>query len=88
MKNSGAEAVLISTATATHAPLILKGFELGLVSHLSHRSLLNSRDLISSKHVMCEKPIAVDVITTKEVLAESKSKPQLKFLVPFCRRCE
>lgn len=37
---------------------------------------------------MCEKPISVDVITTEEVLAKSKSKPHLKFLVPFCRRCE
>jgi myo-inositol 2-dehydrogenase / D-chiro-inositol 1-dehydrogenase len=39
MKNGGAEAVLISTPTATHAPLILKGFELGLVSHNSRRSM-------------------------------------------------
>jgi hypothetical protein len=31
MRNSGAQAVLISTATATHAPLILLGLELGLV---------------------------------------------------------
>ncbi|GLA40621.1 hypothetical protein AnigIFM63309_008455 [Aspergillus niger] len=67
MKNSGAEAVLISTATATHAPLILKALDLGL-------------------HVMCEKPISVDVITTEEVVAKAASKPHLKFLVPFCRR--
>ncbi|KAL4893493.1 NAD binding Rossmann fold oxidoreductase [Aspergillus ambiguus] len=67
MKNSGAEAVLISTATATHAPLIIKGLDLGL-------------------HVMCEKPISVDVTTTAEVLAKATSKPHLKFLVPFCRR--
>ncbi|RAH83151.1 NAD binding Rossmann fold oxidoreductase [Aspergillus japonicus CBS 114.51] len=67
MKNSGAEAVLISTATATHAPLIIKGLDLGL-------------------HVMCEKPISVDVITTEEVLAKAASKPHLRFLVPFCRR--
>lgn len=32
MKTSGAEAVLISTATATHAPLIIKALDLGLVS--------------------------------------------------------
>ena len=32
MRNSGAEAILISTATATHAPLICMGFDLGLVS--------------------------------------------------------
>jgi myo-inositol 2-dehydrogenase/D-chiro-inositol 1-dehydrogenase len=32
MKNSGAEAILISTATATHAPLICLAFDLGLVS--------------------------------------------------------
>ena len=31
MRNSGAQAVLISTATATHAPLILLGLDLGLV---------------------------------------------------------
>ncbi|KAL6922387.1 hypothetical protein FSST1_006413 [Fusarium sambucinum] len=67
MRNSGAQAVLISTATATHAPLILLGLDLGL-------------------HVMCEKPISVDVITTEEVLLKAKSKPELKFLVPFCRR--
>lgn len=34
MRNSGAEAVLISTATATHAPLICMGLDLGLVSVL------------------------------------------------------
>ncbi|KAH0847489.1 hypothetical protein AYO21_11635 [Fonsecaea monophora] len=67
MRNSGADAVLISTATATHAPLICMALDLGL-------------------HVMCEKPISVDVITTEEVLAKAKSKPHLKFLVPFCRR--
>ncbi|CAI6088276.1 unnamed protein product [Clonostachys chloroleuca] len=67
MKNSGAQAVLISTATATHAPLICLALDLGL-------------------HVMCEKPISVGVITTEEVLAKAKSKPHLKFLVPFCRR--
>jgi len=32
MKNSGAEAILISTATATHPSLITKGFDAGLVS--------------------------------------------------------
>lgn len=31
MKNSGAQAVLISTATATHAPLICLAFDMGLV---------------------------------------------------------
>ena len=34
MRNSGAEAVLISTATATHAPLICLGLDLGLVGIL------------------------------------------------------
>lgn len=32
MRSSGAEAVLISTATATHAPLIIQSLDLGLVS--------------------------------------------------------
>ncbi|KFZ06248.1 hypothetical protein V501_07592 [Pseudogymnoascus sp. VKM F-4519 (FW-2642)] len=67
MRNSGAEAVLISTATATHAPLICLGLDLGL-------------------HVMCEKPISVDVIATQEVVEKAASKPHLKFLIPFCRR--
>ncbi|KAM0326853.1 hypothetical protein ACHAPQ_007611 [Fusarium lateritium] len=67
MKNSGATAVLISTATATHAPLICLALDLGL-------------------HVMCEKPISVDILTTQEVVAKSASKPHLKFLLPFSRR--
>ncbi|WVW81125.1 hypothetical protein I302_103116 [Kwoniella bestiolae CBS 10118] len=67
LEKGGAEAVLISTATATHAPLVLKALDLGL-------------------HVMCEKPIAVDVETTKKVVEKAKSRPELKFLVPFCRR--
>ncbi|KAJ0342178.1 hypothetical protein KNSL1_010806 [Colletotrichum chrysophilum] len=67
MKNSGAQAVLISTATATHAPLICLAFDMGL-------------------HVMCEKPISVDIITTKDVVAKSAANPHLKFLLPFSRR--
>ncbi|KAL2834080.1 hypothetical protein BJY01DRAFT_239250 [Aspergillus pseudoustus] len=67
LKNSGAEAVLICTATATHAPLILQALDLGL-------------------HVMCEKPVSVDIATTKAVVDKSASRPDLKFLVPFTRR--
>ncbi|KAL1893124.1 hypothetical protein Sste5346_006556 [Sporothrix stenoceras] len=67
MANSGIEAVLISTATATHAPLILQALDLGL-------------------HVMCEKPISIDVITTEEVMAKAASKPNQVFLVPFTKR--
>ncbi|EXJ74881.1 oxidoreductase [Cladophialophora psammophila CBS 110553] len=67
MNNSGAEAVLISTATATHAPLICRALDLGL-------------------HVMSEKPISVDIITTEQVRAKAAANPHLKFLVPFCRR--
>ncbi|KAH6723032.1 NAD binding Rossmann fold oxidoreductase [Leptodontidium sp. 2 PMI_412] len=67
MRNSGAEAILISTATATHAPLIHLGLDLGL-------------------HVMCEKPISVDVLATQDVISKALSKPELKFLVPFSRR--
>lgn len=32
IKDSSVEAILISTATATHAPLIIKGLDAGLVS--------------------------------------------------------
>lgn len=32
MEKSGAEAVLVSTATATHAPLVMQALDLGLVS--------------------------------------------------------
>ena len=69
MKDSGAQAVLICTATATHAPLILQALDLGL-------------------HVMCEKPISVDIVATKEVVEKAQSRPDLKFLVPFTRRCK
>lgn len=69
LKNSGAEAVLICTATATHAPLILQALDLNL-------------------HVMCEKPISVDIATTRVVVDKSASRPDLKFLVPFTRRCK
>jgi predicted dehydrogenase len=69
MQNSGAEAVLICTATATHAPLIIQALDLGL-------------------HVMCEKPVSVDVATTREVVEKAASRPDLKFLVPFTRRCK
>ncbi|KAH8655833.1 NAD binding Rossmann fold oxidoreductase [Xylariales sp. PMI_506] len=67
LKNSGAQAVLISTATATHAALISLALELDL-------------------HVMCEKPISVDISTTEDVVAKSAAKPHLKFLLPFSRR--
>lgn len=69
LKQSGAQAVLICTATATHAPLIVQAIDLGL-------------------HVMCEKPISVDVITTAKVIEKVISRPDLKFLVPFTRRCK
>lgn len=68
MANGGIDAVLISTATATHAPLIIQALDLGL-------------------HVMCEKPIAIDVITTEEVMAKAATKPNQVFLVPFTKRC-
>uniref|UniRef100_A0A8H7TQ48 Gfo/Idh/MocA-like oxidoreductase N-terminal domain-containing protein n=1 Tax=Bionectria ochroleuca TaxID=29856 RepID=A0A8H7TQ48_BIOOC len=67
LRHSGAEAILICTATATHAPLIIKAVDLGL-------------------HIMCEKPISVDVVTTAAVIEKVSSRPDLKFLVPFTRR--
>ncbi|OAA59729.1 NAD binding Rossmann fold oxidoreductase [Niveomyces insectorum RCEF 264] len=67
MKNSGVEAVLIATATATHAPLVVQALDLGL-------------------HVMCEKPISTDIVTTEEVLAKVASKPNQVFLLPFSKR--
>lgn len=69
MRNSGAEAVLVCTATATHAPLIIQALDLGL-------------------HVMCEKPVSLDVAATAQVIEKAASKPELKFLVPFTRRCK
>lgn len=69
LKLSGAQAVLICTATATHAPLIVRALDLGL-------------------HVMCEKPISVDIATTAAVIEKAQSRPDLKFLVPFTRRCK
>lgn len=37
---------------------------------------------------MCEKPISVDVEATAQILEKANSRPDQKFLVPFCRRCE
>lgn len=85
MKNSGAKAVLISTATATHAPLIMMALDLGLVSRPIEKSAMKKTH--NSQHVMCEKPISADVATTQVVVAKAASKPDQKFLVPFCRRC-
>lgn len=36
---------------------------------------------------MCEKPISIDIVTTAEVVNKAASKPHLKFLLPFSRRC-
>lgn len=69
LKESGAQAVLICTATATHASLIIQAVDLGL-------------------HVICEKPISVDVLTTAQVMEKVRARPELKFLVPFTRRCK
>lgn len=41
MEKSGAQAVLVSTATATHAPLVLKALDMGLVSMNDRRVSLN-----------------------------------------------
>ncbi|KAH6663317.1 NAD-binding Rossmann fold oxidoreductase family protein [Plectosphaerella plurivora] len=49
MKNSGAQAVLISTATATHAPLILQALDLGL--HVMCEKPV-STDLLATKEVI------------------------------------
>ena len=87
MRNSGAEAVLISTATATHAPLICLALDLDLVSQvvLSYEVATLQADI--RQHVICEKPISMDLGQTQEVLSKADSKPHLKFLVPFTRRC-
>jgi hypothetical protein len=44
MRNSGAEAVLISTATATHAPLICLALDLDLVSKILPASFSETPD--------------------------------------------
>lgn len=49
MKNSGAQAILISTATATHAPLILQALDLGL--HVMCEKPI-STDLIATAEVI------------------------------------
>ena len=81
LKHSGAQAVLICTATATHAPLIVQALDLFIT-----RLRRDCADCLW-QHVMCEKPISVDVITTATVIEKAQSRPDLKFLVPFTRRC-
>lgn len=68
LRNSGCQGVLISTSTATHAPLICMALDLGL-------------------HVMCEKPISVDLAATEAVITKAADHPHLVTLIPFTRRC-
>lgn len=50
LREGGAEAVLISTATATHAPLVMMALDLGLVSliGLSEPDAYNSMSCVRS----------------------------------------
>lgn len=58
MKSSGAEAVLISTATATHAPLICMGLDLGLVSWATVIQLPRT---LTSRSMLCARSLSLSV---------------------------
>jgi myo-inositol 2-dehydrogenase/D-chiro-inositol 1-dehydrogenase len=40
------------------------------------------------KHVLLEKPISIDVEDSRPVLAVADSRPDLKVMIGFVRRCE
>lgn len=42
----------------------------------------------SSQHVFLEKPISVDVETSKRVVEASKKYPHLKTMIGLVRRCK
>ncbi|RMZ86349.1 hypothetical protein DV736_g6423, partial [Chaetothyriales sp. CBS 134916] len=66
-----------------HLPGTLQSGNLQDGAATATQAPLICRALDLDLHVMCEKPIMVDVITTKEVVAKAASKPRLGFLVPF-----
>lgn len=41
-----------------------------------------------SQHVLCEKPISVDVDLSKPLVAAAKANPHVKVMIGFSRRCE
>ncbi|WVW83255.1 hypothetical protein I302_105274 [Kwoniella bestiolae CBS 10118] len=67
LEGSDVDAVLISTETATHAPLTIQALNAG-------------------KHVLLEKPISIDVETSRQVVHEAEKFPELKVMVGFSRR--
>jgi myo-inositol 2-dehydrogenase/D-chiro-inositol 1-dehydrogenase len=84
-KTSGAEATLIVTETSRHTPLAELAMSYGLVSS----------DLVGAnspradvQHVLLEKPIAVDVETSRRVVQTAEKYPHLKTMVAFLLRCK
>ncbi|WWD01549.1 hypothetical protein V866_008494 [Kwoniella sp. B9012] len=67
LEGSDLDAVLISTETATHAPLTIQALKAGV-------------------HVLLEKPISIDVETSRQVVREAERFPELKVMVGFSRR--
>ncbi|KAE8539621.1 hypothetical protein D1P53_003555 [Cryptococcus gattii VGV] len=67
LANSGADAVLIASATRWHAPMAIDAMHAG-------------------KHVLLEKPISIDLETSRSVVNEAEKFPDLKIMVGFSRR--
>lgn len=90
LEKSGCEAVLVASATAEHAPNTIAAIKAGKVSHPSAlliRSSVVVRDKADGQHVLCEKPISIDLETSRSVVNFAESHPELKVMVGFSRRC-
>jgi myo-inositol 2-dehydrogenase / D-chiro-inositol 1-dehydrogenase len=83
----GLDAVLIATETSMHASLAIKAIEAGLVNVPLASMKPPQADEISLQHVLLEKPISVDVETTKPVIEAATARPNLKVMIGFSRRC-
>lgn len=80
IRESGAEAILVASETSTHAPLALEAMAAGKVKR--------TQRIAELQHVLLEKPISLDLETSKEVVEAAKRHPELKVMVGLSRRCE
>jgi myo-inositol 2-dehydrogenase/D-chiro-inositol 1-dehydrogenase len=101
LKESDCEAVLIASATAAHAPDAISAIKAGKVSRdrWDRRGVMEGAILprprhhpswsrANRQHVLVEKPISIDLETSRDVVKVAESHPEIKVMVGFSRRCE
>ena len=53
--------------------------------------LVDGQSMLTSvylQHVLVEKPISIDLETSRQVVRAAEQRPDLKVMVGFSRRCE